>query len=44
MPNRSITVRGNTTPLSIKVVQLRALRFSELWDAYPSDNPYDDAA
>ncbi|WP_407970917.1 type VI secretion system amidase effector protein Tae4 [Burkholderia pyrrocinia] len=44
MPNRSITVRGNTTPRSTKVVQLRAVTFSELWAAYPSGNPYDNPA
>ncbi|MEN8518039.1 type VI secretion system amidase effector protein Tae4 [Burkholderia sp. RS02] len=44
MPNRSIMVRGNTTPLSIKEVQLRAVTFSELWDAYPSGTPYDNPA
>ena len=42
MPNRPTTVRTNTTPNSIKVVQLRAVTFKELWGAYPSGNPHDD--
>ncbi|RQP36577.1 type VI secretion system amidase effector protein Tae4 [Burkholderia ubonensis] len=44
MPNSPTTVRTNTTPDSIKVVQLRAVTFKELWDAYPSGNPYDNPA
>ncbi|WP_080425920.1 type VI secretion system amidase effector protein Tae4 [Burkholderia ubonensis] len=38
MPNSPTTVRTNTTP------QLRAVTFEELWDAYPSGNPYDNPA
>ncbi|KWK71966.1 hypothetical protein WM16_18880 [Burkholderia ubonensis] len=44
MPNSPTTVRTNTTPDSIKVVQLRTVAFKELWDAYPSGNPYDNPA
>jgi hypothetical protein len=44
MPNKPTIVRTNSTPGSIKEVQLRALTFQELWDAYPSGNPYDNPA
>lgn len=44
MPNGPTTVRTNATPNSIKVVQLRAITFTELWDVYPSGNPYDNPA
>ncbi|WP_431820419.1 type VI secretion system amidase effector protein Tae4 [Burkholderia sp. F1] len=44
MPNSPTTVRTNSTPNSIKVVQLRAVTFEELWDVYPSGNPYDNPA
>ncbi|AIO74659.1 type VI secretion system amidase effector protein Tae4 [Burkholderia multivorans] len=44
MPNDPTTVRTNTTPNSIRVVRLRAIAFDALWNAYPSDNPYDDPA
>ncbi|MCA7972357.1 MULTISPECIES: type VI secretion system amidase effector protein Tae4 [Burkholderia] len=44
MPNRPTTVTTNTTPDSIKGVQLRAVTFKELWAAYPSGNPYKNPA
>ncbi|BAX58924.1 type VI secretion system amidase effector protein Tae4 [Burkholderia stabilis] len=44
MPNSPTTVRTNTTPDSVKGVQLRAVTFKELWDAYPSGNPYQNPA
>ncbi|MDS0857370.1 type VI secretion system amidase effector protein Tae4 [Burkholderia pseudomultivorans] len=44
MPNRPTTIRTNTTPDSIKGVQLMAITFKELWDAYPSGNPYENPA
>ncbi|MFH5254371.1 type VI secretion system amidase effector protein Tae4 [Burkholderia semiarida] len=44
MPNRPTTVTTNTTPDSIKGVQLRAVIFKELWAAYPSGNPYKNPA
>lgn len=42
MPNRPTLVRTNSTPNSVKVVQLRVVTFQELWDNYPSGNPYDN--
>ncbi|AQH03268.1 hypothetical protein A9R05_31005 [Burkholderia sp. KK1] len=42
MPNRPTVVRTNSTPNSIKVVHLRFVTFQELWDNYPSGNPYDN--
>jgi hypothetical protein len=42
MPNKKTVVKTNSTPDSIKVVDLKALTFQELWDNYPSGNPYDD--
>ena len=42
MPNPPTKVRTNSTPNSVKVVQLRAVTFQELWENYPSGNPYDD--
>ncbi|MEQ5839901.1 type VI secretion system amidase effector protein Tae4 [Paraburkholderia acidicola] len=44
MPNKKTVVRTNSTPNSIKEVPLKALTFQELWDAYPSGNPYDNSA
>jgi hypothetical protein len=44
MPNKRTIVRTNSTPNSIKEVVLRAVTFEELWDAYPSGNPYDNPA
>lgn len=42
MPNSKTVVRTNPTPGSFKAVQLRAVTFQELWDNYPSGNPYDN--
>ncbi|KAE8761060.1 MULTISPECIES: type VI secretion system amidase effector protein Tae4 [Paraburkholderia] len=42
MPNKKTVVRTNSTPGSIKVVELRVLTFQELWDNFPSGNPYND--
>jgi type VI secretion system (T6SS) effector Tae4 (amidase) len=42
MPNSKTVVRTNNTPGSIKEVELRAVSFAELWDNYPSGNPYDN--
>ncbi|NTZ05575.1 type VI secretion system amidase effector protein Tae4 [Burkholderia metallica] len=42
MPNPPTKVRTNTTPLSEKNVQLKALTFQQLWRAYPKKDPYDD--
>jgi hypothetical protein len=42
MPNKPTVVRTNSTPGSIKVVDLKVLTFQELWDNYPSGDPYDD--
>ncbi|MFM0670303.1 type VI secretion system amidase effector protein Tae4 [Paraburkholderia sediminicola] len=44
MPNQKTVVRTNSTPGSIKLVQLTAVSFQELWDNYPSGNPYDNPA
>lgn len=44
MPNKKTVVRTNPTPNSIKEVPLKAVTFAELWDAYPSGNPYDNSA
>ncbi|AUT58454.1 type VI secretion system amidase effector protein Tae4 [Paraburkholderia terrae] len=44
MPNSRTIVRTNSTPGSIKDVQLRVVTFQELWDNYPSGNPYDNSA
>jgi hypothetical protein len=43
MPNRKTVARTNTTANSVKEVQLKAVTFQELWDNYPSGNPYDDS-
>ncbi|BCQ27095.1 type VI secretion system amidase effector protein Tae4 (plasmid) [Caballeronia sp. NK8] len=42
MPNKPTAVRTNSTPDSVKVVQLRVVTFHELWNNYPSGNPYDN--
>ncbi|MFM0732410.1 type VI secretion system amidase effector protein Tae4 [Paraburkholderia sediminicola] len=42
MPNKPTVVQTNSTPGSIKVVELKVLTFQELWDNYPSGDPYDD--
>ncbi|GGD67421.1 type VI secretion system amidase effector protein Tae4 [Caballeronia grimmiae] len=44
MPNKPTKVRTNLTPNSVKTVQLKAVTFQELWDNYPSGNPYDNPA
>jgi hypothetical protein len=42
MPNKPTVVRTNSTPGSVKVVELKVLTFQELWDNYPSGDPYDN--
>jgi hypothetical protein len=42
MPNSKTVVRTNKTPGSIKEVELRAVTFAELWDNYPSGDPYNN--
>lgn len=43
MPNKRTVVRTNSTPGSIKVVELKMLTFQELWDAYPDkEDPFLD--
>ncbi|AWV00786.1 hypothetical protein DM992_15655 [Burkholderia sp. JP2-270] len=42
MPNPSTKIRTNNTPQSKKSVQLQALSFQALWNAYPKNAPYDD--
>lgn len=43
MPNAKTVVRTNSTPNSIKEVQLKALTFKELWSAYPDkEDPFVD--
>ena len=42
MPNKMTVVRTNSTPNSIKEVHLKAMTFQELWDNYPSGDPYND--
>jgi hypothetical protein len=44
MPNKKIIVRTNSTPGSVRKVELKVLTFQELWDNYPIGNPYDDPA
>ncbi|WP_321889939.1 type VI secretion system amidase effector protein Tae4 [Paraburkholderia bannensis] len=44
MPNPKTTVRTNSTPGSIKEVPLIAVTFQELWENYPSGDPYDNPA
>ncbi|MFL9897302.1 type VI secretion system amidase effector protein Tae4 [Paraburkholderia fungorum] len=40
--NKKIVVQTNSTPGSVKQVELRVLTFHELWNNYPSGDPYDD--
>lgn len=42
MPNPKTVVRTNSTPGSIHVAQLRVVSFRELWENYPTGNPYND--
>ncbi len=42
MPNKKTVVRTNSTPNSVKDVQLKAVTFAELWAAYPEGTPYVD--
>ena len=42
MPNPATKVRTINTPKSKKPVQLKALSFQELWNAYPTKDPYHD--
>ena len=44
MPNQKTTVRTNATPRSIMDVQLKVVSFRELWNSYPSGDPYDNLA
>ena len=44
MPNKMTVVETNSTPNSIKEMQLKTLTFHELWDNYPSGDPYDNPA
>lgn len=37
-------VRSNDTPRSQKSIPVPAITFKELWDNFPSGNPYDDPA
>jgi hypothetical protein len=42
MPNKRTVVTTNSTPGSVKEIQLRVLTFQELWDNYPKGDPYDN--
>jgi hypothetical protein len=42
MPNKPTVVQTNSTPGSIRVVELKVLTFQELWDNYPTGDPYID--
>ncbi len=44
MPNKKTVVTTNSTPNSTKEVSLKIVTFQELWDSYPSGNPYDNPA
>lgn len=44
MPNKKTVVPTNSTPGSVKEVPLKAITFQELWDNYPSGDPYDNPA
>jgi hypothetical protein len=44
MPNKPTKVRTNPTPNSVKDVQLITVTFQQLWDNYPTGNPYDNPA
>ncbi|WP_322106967.1 type VI secretion system amidase effector protein Tae4 [Paraburkholderia sp. J41] len=43
MPNKKTYVPTNTTQGSMKEVPLNALTFEELWNNYPSGDPYDNS-
>lgn len=42
MPNKRIAIQTNSTPNSLKEIKLRVLTFDELWNVYPSGNPYNN--
>jgi hypothetical protein len=42
MPNKKTVVQTNSIPGSVKQVELRVLTFKELWNNYPSGDPYND--
>ncbi|MDP9648415.1 T6SS effector amidase Tae4 family protein [Paraburkholderia strydomiana] len=42
MPNRKTLVRTNSTPNSVKEVQLNGVTFAALWSAYPHSDPCTD--
>jgi hypothetical protein len=43
MPNRPTHVRTNATPGSVRIVQLEALTFQRMWNAYPDkEDPFVD--
>ncbi len=44
MPNKRTVIETNATPNSVKEIKLRTLTFNELWENYPSGNPYDNPA
>jgi hypothetical protein len=44
MPNKPTVVRTNSSPGSVKVIELKVLTFEDLWDNYPIGNPYDNPA
>ncbi|MGF6568593.1 hypothetical protein ABH945_000669 [Paraburkholderia sp. GAS333] len=44
MPNKKTHVQTNTTQGSVKEVPLNVLTFQELWNNYPSGDPYDNPA
>ena len=44
MPNKRTIVRTNQTPNSVTEVPLKAVTFQELWNNYPSGNPYNNPA
>lgn len=44
MPNRKTVVHTNSTPDSVKQVQLQTVTFRQLWENYPSGKPYDNPA
>lgn len=42
MPNPKTVVHTNSVKGSIKAVNLNAVSFQQLWDSYPSGDPYDN--
>ncbi|POR52232.1 type VI secretion system (T6SS) effector Tae4 (amidase) [Paraburkholderia eburnea] len=44
MPNKRTGIQTNSTPNSVKEIKLRILTFNELWENYPSGNPYNNPA